>query len=553
MNYNPNNPLIVQSDGSLLLETNSEIYEDVRDYLQQFAELIKSPEYVHTYRITPLSIWNAASAGIALDYILSGLSSYCKFPVPDNIVFDITEYYHMYGKLQLVPTEDPKRHCLKAVDPEIMNEILHQRKVKQFLEVKLSDTEYIVQRKNRGWVKEALIKVGYPVEDLVGYDTGEALDLNLQTGDNFQLRKYQNDAVDSFYSGGASIGTSGVIVLPCGSGKTIIGIALLAKYKTSTLIIVNNIEAARQWKREILDKTDLSEDMIGQYHSGEKEIKPVTIATYNIITYKKEKKGPFLHMDIFDARDWGLIVYDEVHLLPAPVFQFSAGLQAKRRLGLTATLIREDGREDEVFSLIGPKKFDVPWKVLERQGWIAKAECSEIRIPLNSEERKKYIVASDREKFRIASCNTRKVDIVWELLMDHEEDNVLVIGQYIAQLKEISERYDIPLITGSTNQTKRAELYGKFRSGEIKHLVVSKVANFSIDLPDANVAIQVSGTFGSRQEEAQRLGRIMRPKSEGDSAHFYSLVSKDTSEQVFAMKRQLFLTEQGYRYCISNY
>ncbi len=553
MSINLENPLIIQSDGSLLLETNSPLYEEVRDFLQQFAELVKSPEYIHTYRITPISIWNAASAGLSLDKIVETLEKYSKFPIPGNIIYDITEYYKLYGKIKLVPSEDENYHILKVEDPLIAKEILHNKRAKKYIEEILSDTEFLIAKENRGWIKKTLIKINYPVEDLIGYEEGEYLEINLKTGKNFQLRKYQEEAVEIFYSGGANIGTSGVIVLPCGAGKTIVGIALIAKYKTSTLIIVNNIEAARQWKKELLDKTDIREDLIGEYHGSKKEIRPITIATYNIITYKKEKEGPFIHLDIFNARNWGLIIYDEVHLLPAPIFQFTANLQAKRRLGLTATLVREDGKEDEVFTLIGPKKYDVPWKILEEQGWIAKALCIEIRIPLLDEERYKYVIASDREKFRIAACNPRKIDIVWEIMEEHKNANILIIGQYISQLREISKKYNLPIVTGSTSHKKRMELYEKFRKGEIKTLVVSKVANFSIDLPDANVAIQVSGTFGSRQEEAQRLGRIMRPKQNGESAYFYSLVSKDTVEQTFAMKRQLFLTEQGYRYSIRNY
>lgn len=553
MDIKPQNPLIIQSDRSVLLETTSPLYEQVRDYLHLFAELIKSPEYVHTYRITPLSIWNAASANISLDSILDGLKKYAKFPVPENVIAEIKEYYQIYGKLKLVLSQDPEKIILQADDELLMAEILHHKKVRGMILSRLSSCEALIHKHDRGWIKEALIKRGFPVEDLVGYDEGEKLSFSLKTGDVFTMRKYQEDSINTFCSGGMELGGSGVIVLPCGAGKTIVGMGIIERLQTSTLVIVNNIEAASQWKNELLNKTTLTEEQVGEYHSGKKNIRPITIATYNIVTYRKHKDEDFVHLGIFDKRNWGLIVYDEVHLLPAPIFQISATLQAKRRLGLTATLIREDGREDEVFSLIGPKKYDVPWKILERQGWIARAYCTEYRIPLTVPSRQKYVASSDREKFKIASCNPRKKELVWEIMQRHREAHILIIGQYLQHLKEISEEHGLPLITGATSHKKRKELYDKFRRGIIKKLVVSKVANFSIDLPDANVAIQISGTFGSRQEEAQRLGRILRPKQEGKPAEFYTIISRDTSEQRFAMKRQLFLVEQGYRYTIQNF
>jgi len=553
MNYQPANPLIVQSDGSLLLEIQSPQYEDVRDFLQLFAELIKSPEYIHTYRVTPLSIWNAASAGVQLDDILNGLVSYAKFPVPENISIQIADWFQLYGQIQLCPSEREDVHLLCFRTPVLQKEVLHLKPVKSLCESVHDDRTCTILRENRGWIKQALMKAGYPVEDLVGYDVGTPFQIQLKTVTGFQLRRYQSDAIESFYSGGASIGSSGVIVLPCGAGKTIVGLGLIARIKTSALIIVNNIEAAHQWRQELIEKTDISPDLIGEYHGSSKNILPITIATYNIITFRKEKTEEFVHMGLFSARDWGLIVYDEVHLLPAPVFQLSAGLQAKRRLGLTATLVREDGKEDEVFSLIGPKKYDVPWKVLENQGWIARAFCNEIRIPFSQEERFRYMGAGDREKFRIASCNPRKNDVVREILDKHPDDHVLIIGQYIQQLQGLADELQYPFISGSTPHSKRDELYTQFRKGIVKRLIVSKVANFSIDLPDANVAVQISGTFGSRQEEAQRLGRIMRPKKKGEPAHFYSIITRDSVEQTFSMKRQLFLTEQGYRYSIINY
>jgi len=553
MVYKPENPMIVQSDRSILLETNSPEFESARDALASFAELIKSPEHYHTYRISPLSLWNAASAGLNAEVIIQKLETYSKYDIPQNILQDVRDYVARYGRLKMIKEESGDL-ILVSDDEFLIMEITHNRMVQQLIEVQLDKRRVLVKHGMRGRIKQALIKIGYPVEDLAGYIEGDPLDLQVREitihGREFALREYQRDAVEVFYAQGSSHGGSGVLVLPCGAGKTIIGIGVMEKIRQHTLILATNITALRQWRDELKDKTSLTDKDIGEYSGEVKDIRPVTITTYQILTYRKKKDDEFVHMELFNLQNWGLIVYDEVHLLPAPVFRAVADIQGKRRLGLTATLVREDGKEDDVFSLIGPKKYDVPWKVLEKQGWIAKALCTEIRIPLPEEKRLEYAVADAKAKFRIASENPAKFAVVQNLIERHSDDNILIIGQYINQLQLLAEQFDAPIITGKTPNKDRERIYGDFKHGVLKRLIVSKVANFAIDLPDANVAIQVSGTFGSRQEEAQRLGRILRPKSEGNFAYFYSLVTKDTKDQEFAANRQLFLTEQGYRYKI---
>lgn len=554
MNYNPQNPVIVQGDRSILLETDNPRYEEARDALALFAELVKSPEHIHTYRITPLSLWNAASAGMTADEIINALLEFAKYEVPQNITQDVKDYVQRYGRLKLIKQEPGDNLCLFSLDEALMVEIYNHKVVEPFIEAKIDKNNILVKKGMRGRLKQVLIKIGFPVEDLAGYVEGEPLNINLletsRSKTPFNLRIYQRDAVDIFYAGGSSRGGSGVLVLPCGAGKTIIGIGVLTRLKQHTLILCTNITALRQWRDEILDKTDLPPSQIGEYSGEFKNIKPVTITTYQILTYRRKKDEDFVHMNLFNLQSWGLIIYDEVHLLPAPVFRAVAEIQGKRRLGLTATLVREDEKEDDVFSLIGPKKFNVPWKVLERQGWIAKALCTEIRIPLPEAERLRYAVADTKSKFRIASENPAKIEAVNLLIEKHKDDNILIIGQYLDQLDILAKRFNAPIITGKTPNKDRERIYGDFKSGKLKRLIVSKVANFAIDLPDANVAVQVSGTFGSRQEEAQRLGRVLRPKAEGNFAFFYSLVTKGSKDQEFAENRQLFLTEQGYRYRI---
>jgi len=552
MAFAPDKPIIVQSDRSILLETENPAFEDARDALASFAELVKSPEHIHTYRITPLSLWNAAASGITADEILQGLERYSKYEVPQNIITEIKENISRYGRLKLYKQANGPL-VLESEDALLIAELLNQKSLQPFITGSPDMKRIFVKPDERGNLKCALIKIGFPVEDLAGYVDGAPLEMQLRpktlSGHDFSLRRYQKESVDAFYAGGTNRGGSGAIVLPCGAGKTIVAIGVMNMLQTQTLVLTTNTVALRQWKDELLDKSTLTEDQIGEYSGDLKEIKPVTIATYQVLTYRKTKDGPFIHFSLFDEGQWGLIIYDEVHLLPAPVFRATASLQARRRLGLTATLVREDAREDDVFSLIGPKKYDVPWKVLEKQGWIAQALCTEIRVRMPEEERYRYAISDKRTKFRIASTNPSKIHLCEMLIERHKEDNVLVIGQFLDQLKVLSKHFKAPIITGRTATRERQRLYGDFKTGKIKLLIVSKVANFAIDLPDANVAIQVSGTFGSRQEEAQRLGRILRPKKNSNLvARFYSLVSRETCDQDYSVKRQLFLTEQGYRY-----
>lgn len=552
MNYDPTNPLIVQGDRSILVEVNNPKYPQARDALAPFAELEKSPEHIHTYRLTSLSLWNAAAAGMTAQDMIQVLESYTKFPLPANLLTDLAEQVDRYGRVKIEKHENGLR--MSCQEPHLLEELARQPKVRAYLKTRLDASSFLVDPAHRGVLKQALITIGYPAEDLAGYTEGAPLAIGLrqitQEGLPFKIRDYQQDAADIFYAGGDVRGGSGVIVLPCGAGKTIVGISAMSRVQRSTLILTTGTTAVKQWHREILDKTDLKEEQIGEYTGEIKKIAPVTVATYQILTYRNDRSGEYPHFQLIDEHDWGLIIYDEVHLLPAPVFRVTANIQARRRLGLTATLIREDGREGDVFTLIGPKKFDVPWRELETQGWIAEANCTEIRVALPEPLRMEYAVAESREKFRIASVNPAKDDVIADLLAQYPNSRVLIIGQYLQQLRQLRDRFDLPLITGQTATSEREKLYKQFRDGEIRHMILSKVGNFALDLPDANVLIQVSGTFGSRQEEAQRLGRILRPKTSGATAHFYTLVTRDTRELDFAHHRQLFLTEQGYSYSI---
>ncbi len=539
----------------MLAEVAAPGFEEARNFLARFAELEKAPEHIHFFRIGALSIWNAASAGMELDEILEGLAARSRFPLPPNLVSEIKDWYRRFGLLQLLREGDLL--VLRSEDEELLGELAGADSVSRYLQDGTGGG-FVVGEGDRGNLKQALIALGYPVLDLGGYLEGAELPnfgLREQTmeGRAFELRPYQNEAARLFYAGGAATGGSGVIVLPCGAGKTIVGMGVMDLLKTWTLILTTNTVAVRQWKRELLDKTTLREEDIGEYTGERKEIRPVTIATYQILTYRKEKEGEFEHFHLFGDRDWGLLIYDEVHLLPAPVFRATAEIQARRRLGLTATLVREDGKETEVFSLIGPKRYDVPWRELESGGHIATARCVEIRVPIEGEERRRYLQASPREAFRLASTNSQKLRVLQDLIGAHQGDRILIIGQYLDQLERIRESLGIPMITGKTRTQTREKLYMAFRKGEVRVLGVSKVGNFAIDLPDANVAIQVSGSFGSRQEEAQRLGRILRPKSDGSEAVFYALVSAGTVDQEFAAKRQRFLAEQGYGYRIEEW
>ena len=534
-------PLIVQSDKTLLLDIDHILSDECRRAIAAFAELEKSPEHIHTYRLTPLGLWNARASGHDAEQVVDVLLKYSRYAVPHSLLVDIAETMSRYGRLRL---EAHPVHGLILVsnDPAVLKEVTRGKKVAPMLGLQLDDETIVVHPGQRGFLKQALLKLGWPAEDFAGYVDGEHHEIALKQ-DGWKIRKYQELAAEGFWHGG-----SGVVVLPCGAGKTIVGAAAMAHAKATTLILVTNTVAARQWREELLRRTDLNEDDIGEYSGAKKEIRPVTIATYQVMTTRKQ--GVYAHLDLFDAIDWGLIIYDEVHLLPAPIFRFTADIQSRRRLGLTATLVREDGMEGEVFSLIGPKRFDVPWKEIEAQGYIAPADCVEVRITLTDAERLNYATAEQEDRYRFCATSQTKKDVAIALAKQHANDQVLVIGQYLEQLDQLSEALGVPVIKGETPVKERERLFALFRTGEIKCLVVSKVANFSIDLPEATIEIQVSGTFGSRQEEAQRLGRILRPKADGRTARFYSLVARDTVDQDFAQNRQRFLAEQGYAYRI---
>lgn len=549
MQYRPDRPLTVQGDQTVLLEVNHPDYERARDLLVRFAELEKSPEYVHTYRLSPLSLWNAAAAGHSAGELLAGLEEFGKFEVPAHVHTNIGDLMGRYGRLRLL--SENGELLLEADDPFLLRGLRQKERIAGLLGEPVGTRRVWLAAGARGRLKQELLKLGHPVDDRAGFRPGEVLRVELrpvtEAGRPLEIRDYQEAAAAAFHQSGGPAGGSGVVVLPCGAGKTVVGLAALTRLGTATLILVTGETAARQWRREILDKTTATEEEIGLYTGKEKTVRPITIATYQILTHRRGKEEEFRHLELFAQRDWGLIIYDEVHLLPAPVFRLTAELQAHRRLGLTATLVREDGRADEVFSLIGPKRYDLPWKKLEEQGWIAPAVATEIRVPLGSRA-EAYFLAETRDQASVAAQNPGKVEWVKRLLAEHPGEPTLVIGQYLEQLEEIAREIGAPLLTGKVPQRQREDLYRAFREGRLPCLVVSKVANFSIDLPEASVAIQVSGAFGSRQEEAQRLGRILRPKSDGRTAHFYTLVSHGTVEQDFALRRQLFLTEQGYRY-----
>ena len=534
-------PLIVQSDKTLLPDIDHPQSDECRRAIAAFAELEKSPEHIHTYRLTSLGLWNARAAGHDAEQVVDVLLKYSRFAVPHALLVDVAETMSRYGRLRL---EAHPVHglILASNDPAVLREVTRGKKIAPMLGLQLDEETIVVHPGQRGFLKQALLKLGWPAEDFAGYVDGEAHKIGL-VQDGWTIRRYQELAAEGFWHGG-----SGVVVLPCGAGKTIVGAAAMAHAQATTLILVTNTIAARQWRDELLRKTTLTEDEIGEYSGTKKEIRPVTIATYQVMTTRK--KGVYAHLDLFDAIDWGLIIYDEVHLLPAPIFRFTADIQSRRRLGLTATLVREDGMEGEVFSLIGPKRYDVPWKEIESQGYIAPADCVEVRVNLTEAERLAYATAEPEDRYRFCATTVTKRKVAIALAKQHEGEQVLIIGQYIDQLDALSEELGVPLIKGDTPLKERERLFDLYRKGEIKCLVVSKVANFSIDLPEATIAIQVSGTFGSRQEEAQRLGRVLRPKADGRGARFYSVVARDTVDQDFAQNRQRFLAEQGYAYRI---
>jgi DNA excision repair protein ERCC-3 len=573
MPLRPDNPLIVQGDRTLMLHTVRTLtdadgyplkdddgnprteehprYAEARDALAKFAELEKSPEYLHTYRITAVSIWNAAALSMSLEAIEEILNEFACVPVPRNVVEEVKQWLERYGLLRI--ERSGERFELVSDQAGALAEVLMHDAIRKLSEVDEGGRVW-VSTLQRGTIKQALIKIGFPVDDRGGYVDGDPLEIRLRSetlsGGPFGLRAYQEGAARAFHAGGSVRGGSGVVVLPCGAGKTIVGMGVMHLIGTKTLILTTNTVAVRQWRDELLDKTELSEDQVSEYTGEHKAVAPVTITTYQMLTWRRSKADDFTHMSLFSRENWGLVIYDEVHLLPAPIFRVTADLQARRRLGLTATLVREDGKEDEVFCLIGPKRYDVPWKVLETQGFIASASCVEVRVPLEETHKARYAAANSRSKFRIASENPAKTAVLKRLIKKHPEGRILIIGQYIDQLNVLARALKAPLITGKTPNADRERLYDDFRSGRERLLVVSKVGNFAIDLPDANIAIQISGTFGSRQEEAQRLGRILRPKHDNSAAVFYSVVTLGSRDQEFAEKRQLFLTEQGYTYSI---
>ncbi|MCO4745319.1 MAG: DEAD/DEAH box helicase [Proteobacteria bacterium] len=554
MQINPSNPIIVQGDGKVLLETRHPDFEKARDFLARFAELQSSPDLLHTYKITALSLWNAASAGMTRDAIVETLRGLSKFDIPEDVLRQIEDTISRYGLVQLLPHPEPEQWIRVGFGTGYVEKLVKKTSAGKDLLKADGRRHFKIEAGMRGIFKQRLLLENWPVEDIAGFLPGDPLAMKLRETTlgrkPFAPRHYQEEAVERWYAAGAPAGGHGVVVLPCGAGKTIVAMTAMATVQQKTLILCNNQSAVNQWIRELLDKTTLTEKEVGAYTGKTKQIKPVTVATYQVLTWRRSRNADFEHLHLFRDENWGLLIYDEVHLLPAPVFGATAELQGRRRLGLTATLIREDGREGDVFSLVGPNRYDLPWQILEKQGFVAEAKCHEVRVPFSRPRREEYEAASAMKQFRLASENPAKIDVVESLVERHEGDNILIIGTYLGQLIELSRELDAPLITGKTPHSERDRLFARFRSGALKKLVVSKVANFAIDLPDANVAIQVSGSFGSRQEEAQRLGRILRPKEK--DAFFYTVVTADTKEQEFAIKRQLFLTEQGYRYYIED-
>ncbi len=548
----PENALVVQSDNTVLLEVHSPRAEAAREALAPFAELVKSPEHVHTYRLTPLSIWNACSAGVSGAAMIAALREHAKYPVPDSVVTEVGELAARYGRVVL--TREGDALLCTCLDRATAERIARDKAAGPLLTERTDATHFRVSPAMRGALKQALVTAGFPAEDLAGYVAGDALEVALRerclSGGIFEVRDYQREAANAFYLAGSERGGSGVIVLPCGAGKTIVGMAAMAAVGQTTLVLTTSLTAVKQWRRELLDKTTLANGAIAEYTGESKATGPVTLSTYQVLTWRPDRDADFPHLSLFQARSWGLIIYDEVHLLPAPVFRVTAELQARRRLGLTATLVREDSREGDVFALIGPKRYDVPWRDLEQRAWIATAVCTEVRVPMSEEQRMEYALAERRAQFRVAAENPEKISHVRSILARCPRGRVLIIGEYITQLGRLARELSAPLVTGRTPQLERERLYERFRQGEVRLLILSKVGNFAIDLPDADVLIQVSGMFGSRQEEAQRLGRILRPKADGRTARLFSLVSRDTREEEFAHHRQLFLTEQGYSYRI---
>jgi DNA excision repair protein ERCC-3 len=548
----PANPLIVQSDLTVLLETASPRAGEARAGLARFAELLKAPEHVHSYQITPLSLWNAAVAGVSAEDVIGCLTAFAKYEVAQSVLAEVAELMDRYGRLWLA------RHVeglvLASDDPVMLDEVSGHGRVAELLGRRIDEHRFAVREGDRGPLKQALLAVGWPAADEAGFEQGAALaPVRLHVG----LRTYQVDALDQWWRDGSPAGGNGVVVLPCGAGKTLVGLAALAAVASHALVVCTTVSAIRQWIREAVERTSLRAEDVGEWSGQVKQLRPVTFATYHSLVWADPAADPEADLEarhpnlrLFNEQAWGLIVYDEVHLLPAPVFRATARIQAVRRLGLTATLVREDNREGDIFSLIGPKRYDAPWHELEAGGWIAPARCTEVRVPLGDDSRRRHAAAATRARYQVAATAGEKLPVLARLVELHPGEPTLVIGQYVDQLREVAALTGAPLLTGQTSAKRRDELFDAFRRGEIGLLVVSKVANFSIDLPEASVAIQISGQFGSRQEEAQRLGRILRPKADGRQAHFYTIVAADTDDARFARNRQRFLAEQGYSYRI---
>jgi DNA excision repair protein ERCC-3 len=541
---------VVQSDGSVLLEVGAARAGAARAAIAPFAELIKSPEHIHTYRLTPLSIWNARASGLPAERMVAALREHARYSVPESVEQEVLDQAARFGRVVLTPEDEMLR--LTCADQAIAELLSRDRDVAAYLEARVDATSFRVLAGNRGLLKQSLVAAGYPTEDLAGYVDGEPLALSVRSrtasGEAFVIREYQQQAAESFYAAGAARGGNGVIVLPCGAGKTVVGLAAMEMVGQTTLVLTTSLTSVKQWRRELTERTTLRQEEIAEYTGEQKHTGPVTLTTYQILTWRADRGSERPHLELFRARSWGLIIYDEVHLLPAPVFRATADLQARRRLGLTATLVREDRREADVFALIGPKRFDVPWRDLERQSWIASASCVEERLPMSPERRMDYALAPRRAQLRIAAENPAKQVRLRQLLHQHADGRVLIIGEYLTQVTAIAQELGAPLVTGKTPQPERELVYERFRRGELRSIVLSRVGSFAVDLPDADVLIQVSGLYGSRQEEAQRLGRILRPKADGRAAHFFTLVSRDTREEEYAHHRKLFLTEQGYTY-----
>ncbi len=552
-------PLVIQSDHTVLLEVDHPLHAEARDLLSAIAELEQSLQHLHLYRLTRLSLWNAAATGMSASGVLERLARYARYGLPAEVARWIDVTMARYGRVVLRREGDDL--LLGSEDAALVAHLAASPALRPFLEGPAGPLALRVRAGYRGLLKQRLRTLGYPPADLAGHLPGAPLAVALRgttrAGRPFALRSYQQAAVRAFCQED-SHGGSGVVVLPCGAGKTAVGMGVLAALRCQALVLCPHATAVHQWRQELLDKTTLEPREIGEYSGERKEIAPVTLATYQILTHRVTVRdpqtggeAPFPHFALFGERDWGLIVYDEVHLLPAPIFRATAEIQARRRLGLTATLVREDGRQGDVFSLIGPKVYEAPWRELERQGWLACVQCWEVRVGMASGERLAYVSAgSGHEHSRLSAENPAKVSLVQRLVQSHPGERILVIGRYLRQLQAIARALAAPLITGHSSVAEREHLYRAFRTGKEAVLVVSNVANFALDLPEANVAIQVSGTYGSRQEEAQRLGRLLRPKPDGRPAHFYTLVSQDTADQEHAARRQRFLIEQGYSYTI---